>query len=179
MLAEQQGAESMNERANLASIAFALMVACVAAPSKAQAPVYAALDPRGTYPAVERVPLATRLPSLAGKRIYIVMSWPSGSGMDQVQRISPPPRTRTRQEGGDQEPQHAPFRSPELERNETGRDGYIYIGAASSSTTSYVQGAHLEQIGIPGGTVVFDQLAVRNHTGARRRAVAACVLLSR
>jgi hypothetical protein len=78
----------MNHRSTWAAFMLALTAAGIAAPaqaqSQAQAPTYAVLDPRGSFPAVERVPLATRLPSLAGKRIYIVMSWPSGSGMDQV-----------------------------------------------------------------------------------------------
>src|SRR5512147_1219420 len=52
-------------------------------------------------------------------------------------------------------------------------DGYIYIGAASSSTTSYVfkWSTHLEKIGIPGGAAYFEQLAsVRETTQAREGA---------
>lgn len=76
----------MIRRATLAALALAFTAINVAAPTRAQTPVYAALDPRGTFPAVERIPLAPRLPSLASRRIYIIMSWPSGSGMDQVAR---------------------------------------------------------------------------------------------
>lgn len=74
----------MNHRATWGAVLLALMATGPAAPAQAQTQVYAALDPRGSFPAVERVPLAARLPTLAGKRIHIVMSWPRGSGMDQV-----------------------------------------------------------------------------------------------
>ena len=72
--------EVMNIREIRVTAAFMLMTVGLTVPVQAQAPVYAALDPRGSFPAVERVPLAPRLPSLEGKRIHVVMSWPSGSG---------------------------------------------------------------------------------------------------
>ena len=63
---------------------------------------------------------------------------------------------------------------PELWKEmKQGADGYIYIGAASSSTTSYVfkWSTHLEQIGLPGGAAYFDQLeSVRETTQAREGA---------
>lgn len=167
----------MNKRAIWAAMGFALIAAGVAASARAQAPVYAALDPRGSYPAVERVPLAARLPSLAGKRIYIVMSWPSGSGMDQVAKdiaaslqTTHKVQTALIKNRNTRYSEDDPRLWEEMKQN---ADGYIYIGAASSSTTSYVfkWSTHLERAGIPGGTAYFDQLeAVRETTQAREGA---------
>jgi hypothetical protein len=173
----------MNKRGIWVAMAFALMTAGVATPAGVQAPVYAALDPRGTYPAVERVPLAARLPSLDGKRIYIVMSWPSGSGMDQVAKdiaaslqATHKVKTALIRNRNTRYSEDDPELWKEMKQN---ADGYIYIGAASSSTTSYVfkWSTHLEQVGIPGGAAYFDQLeSVRETTqareGAQLRAVA-------
>lgn len=169
----------MNRRAILAALALAFTTISVAAPvwAQAQTPVYAALDPRGTFPAVERIPLAPRLRSLAGQRIYIIMSWPSGSGMDQVARDI----------ASSLESRHKVARAVVKNRNtryseddpalwqemKEGADGFIYIGAASSSTTSYVfkWSSHLERSGIPGGAAYFDQLeTVRETTLAREGA---------
>ena len=173
-------AKAMNYRATWATVMLALMAlmaATVAAPANAQAPAYAALDPRGSFPAVERVPLATRLTTLAGKRIYIVMSWPSGSGMDQVAKDIAT-SLETRHQVGKAVIRNRNTRysedDPELWKEmKQGADGYLYIGAASSSTTSYVfkWSTHLEQTGIPGGAAYFDQLeSVRETTQAREGA---------
>jgi hypothetical protein len=173
----------MNKRAIWVAMGFALMAGGVAAPVTAQAPIYAALDPRGSYPAVERVPLATRLPSLTGKRIFIVMSWPSGSGMDQVARdIAASLQTRHKVQTALIKNRYTRYSEddPRLwEEMKQSADGYIYIGAASSSTTSYVfkWSTHLERAGIPGGTAYFEQLeTVRDTTqereGAQLRGVA-------
>jgi hypothetical protein len=167
----------MHKRAIRAAMAVSLLAASFAATAIAQAPVYTALDPRGTYPAVERVPLAGRLPSLAGKCIYVVMSWPSGSGMDQVARdiaASLEARHQVRmaliKSRNTRYSEDDPDLWKEMKQN---ADGYIYIGAASSSTTSYVfkWSTHLERLGIPGGAAYFDQLAsVRETTQAREGA---------
>jgi len=44
---------------------------------------YKALYPCGTWPPVARIPLAPRLPGLAGRLVYIVKSW-IGGGLDDV-----------------------------------------------------------------------------------------------
>lgn len=148
-----------------------------------RAAVYAALDPRGSFPVVQRVPLAARLPTLAGKRITIVMSWPTGSGLDQVARdLAATLETQHRAAKVTIQNRNSRYSEddPQLwQRMKQGADGYLYIGAASSSTTSYVfkWSTHLEQMGIPGGAVYFDQLeTVRETTqdreGARIRGVA-------
>ena len=165
----------MNKRAVRVAMMVWLLAAGCAAPAIAQ--VYTALDPRGTYPAVDRVPLAGRLPALAGKRIYVVMSWPSGSGMDQVARdIAASLDSRHKVKTAVIKNRNTRYSEddPELWKEmQQNADGYIYIGAASSSTTSYVfkWSTHLEQIGIPGGAAYFDQLqSVRETTQAREGA---------
>ena len=174
----------MHKRAILAAMALLLLAANGAAMS-AQSPVYTALDPRGTYPAVERVPLASRLTSLAGKRIYLVMSWPSGSGMDQVARdIAASLQARHQVSTAVIRNRNTRYSEddPELWKEmKQNADGFIYIGAASSSTTSYVfkWSTHLEQIGIPGGAAYFDQLqSVRETTQAREGALVRGVAFS-
>jgi hypothetical protein len=167
----------MSKRAIPAATALAFMLAVLAAPCIAQQPAYAALDPRGSYPAVERVPLAARLPALAGKRIYIVLSWASGSGMDQVARdIAASLQSRHKvataliRNRNTRYSEDDPALWEEMKKN---ADGFIYIGAASSSTTSYVfkWSTHLEHAGIPGGTAYFEQLeTVRETTQAREGA---------
>ncbi len=154
-----------------------LLAGSLIASAQDAAPAYTALDPRGSFPAVERVPLAARLPTLAGKRIYIVMSWPSGSGMDQVAKdIAASLETRHKASGAVIKNRNTRYSEddPELWKEmKQGADGYIYIGAASSSTTSYVfkWSTHLEQIGLPGGAAYFDQLeSVRETTQAREGA---------
>jgi len=180
-------AKPMNKSATRTLMARATTVfalaACLLAPAWVQAQSYAALDPRGSFPAVERVPLAPRLSSLADKRIAIVMSWPSGSGMDQVAKdvaasLVARHKVRSAQIKG-RNTRYSEDDPALWEEMKKGADGYIYIGAASSSTTSYVfkWSTHLEQIGIPGGAAYFDQLeTVRETTqareGARLRGVA-------
>lgn len=167
----------MNHRATWVAIVLASLATGSATPAQAQAPTYAALDPRGSFPAVERVPLAPRLPTLAGKRIYVVMSWPSGSGMDQVARdIAASLETRHKvgkvviKNRNTVYSEDDPGLWNEMKQE---ADGYLYIGAASSSTTSYVfkWSTHLEKIGIPGGAAYFEQLeSVRETTQAREGA---------
>jgi len=175
----------MMRRASGVTVLMAQLAAGLGAPAQSQEPsqVYAALDPRGSFPAVERVPLAARLPTLAGKRITIVMSWPSGSGLDPVARdIAASLETRHKVAKATIQNRNTRYSEddPELwKQMKSGADGFIYIGAASSSTTSYVfkWSTHLEHLGIPGGAAYFDQLeSVRETTeareGARLRAVA-------
>lgn len=154
-----------------------LMMALVHTGARAQSAVYAAVDPRGSFPAVERVPLAPRLSSLAGKRITIVMSWPSGSGMDQLAKdIATSLQSRHQVAAATIRNRNTRYSEddPELWKEmKGGADGYLYIGAMSSSTTSYVfkWSTHLEQSGIPGGAAYFDQLeTVRETTQAREGA---------
>jgi hypothetical protein len=165
----------MNRHVIRAAMVVLMFAANFAAPAHAQ--VYSALDPRGTYPPVERVPLAARLPSLADKRIYIVMSWPNGSGLDQVARdiaaslvANHRVKTALIKSRNTLYSDDDPELWKEMKQN---ADGFIYIGAASSSTTSYVfkWSTHLEQMGIPGGAAYFDQLeSVRETTQAREGA---------
>ena len=160
-------------RAVLSAALLALSMAA-SVPVAAQTSTYAALDPRGSFPAVQRVPLAPRLATLEGKRIFLVMSWPSGSGMDQVAKdIAATLETRHKVASATIKNRNTRYSEDDpglWKEMQQVADGYLYIGAASSSTTSYVfkWSTHLEQIGIPGGAAYFDQLAsVRETTQAR------------
>ncbi|MXO72967.1 UGSC family (seleno)protein [Alteraurantiacibacter buctensis] len=142
-----------------AGLALAPMQGALAA---GQDTAIAVLDPRGTLPPIELTPLANRLENLAGKRIAIIKSWPDNSGFDLAL-----PRLVQHLEG-----QGA--RVQILDRNVTysqddpqlwatlqsGFDGYVYVAAASSSTTAYAfrWSATIERLGIPGVVVNFREL---------------------
>jgi len=145
-------------------------------------PVYEALDPRGTWPTVERIPLAKRLPALTGKRIYLIMSWDHESGFDQTAKdladaltsagAIPVIKNRNVRYSEDD-----PALWAEMRKNQA--DGFLYLAAASSSTTSYAfkWSAQLEKSGLPGAVVYFDQLAsvgetTKDREGAPVRSVA-------
>jgi hypothetical protein len=127
-------------------------------------PQYSALDPRGTWPTVARIPLVKRLTTLDGKRVYLIMSWDRESGFDRAANdlaaaltaagANPVIRTRNVRYSEDD-----PALWAELKKD--GADGFLYVAAASSSTTSYAfkWSAYLEKSGLPGAVLAFDQLA--------------------
>lgn len=143
------------------SLAFALPGSL---PAKAQSAAgqIAVLDPRGTLPEIERAPLSARLTGIAGKRIAIVKSWPDNSGFDLAL-----PRF-----AGDLERQGAKVTvldrnvtysqdDPRLwERLKKDFDAFVYVAAASSSTTAYAfrWSAQLERNGLPGVVAHFREL---------------------
>ncbi len=69
-VSRRAGAAAMNKCAIWAAMVVWLLAAGFALPATAQAPVFTALDPRGTYPAVDRVPLAGRL-TIAGRQAHL------------------------------------------------------------------------------------------------------------
>jgi hypothetical protein len=127
-------------------------------------PQYSALDPRGTWPTVARIPLAKRLTTLDGKRVYLIMSWDRESGFDRAANdlaaaltaagAKPVIKNRNVRYSEDD-----PALWAELKKD--GADGFLYVAAASSSTTSYAfkWSAYLEKSGLPGAVLAFDQLA--------------------
>ena len=57
-------------------------------------PLYKALNPQGYVPKIERIPLASRIPDLNDKVVYVISSWPANvvSGFEDVlggERSSP------------------------------------------------------------------------------------------
>jgi hypothetical protein len=149
-----------------------------------QTPIYQALDPRGALPAVDRIPLAARVPNLSGKPIYVIKSWAGNSGFDQtVLDLAKALEARgavatitDRNVGYSQD-------DPKLwaEMKSKHAAGFIYVAAASSSTTSYAfkWSAKLEHDGIPGVVVAFRQLAsVGESTNQREGAPVRSVLFS-
>ncbi|MCP5144454.1 MAG: hypothetical protein H6978_06490 [Gammaproteobacteria bacterium] len=162
--------------------ALLLLMIGVMTNSLAQAPQYRALDPRGTWPEVMRIPLAERLEDLRGKKIHLILSWDLESGFDTtVNDLA----DALRKAGAVPSIDHRNVRysedDPQLwaSLKERSADGFLYIAAASSSTTSYAfkWSAKLEKSGLPGAVMAFDQLASVGETtslreGARVRSVA-------
>lgn len=150
----------------------------------AQTTQYSALDPRGILPVVERIPLVPRLSDLHDKRIFLIKSWDKESGFDQtvldlaaaLKNSGAKPTIHNRNVRYSEN-------DPELwmEMRREKADGFLYIAAASSSTTSYAfkWSAQLEKDGFPGAVVAFDQLAsVGVTTNEREGAPVRSVLFS-
>lgn len=162
-----------------AMLAGVCVVACasIPAPARPAEPAYVALDPRGAWPDVPRIPLAPRLADLKGKRIYLVKSWPSNSGFEGVTaklaatlRARYPDAVVTIKDRNERYSEDDPKLWAEMKAN---ADAFIYIVAASSSTTSYAfkWSAKLEKMGLPGVVVNFDALnSVGDTTNAREGA---------
>lgn len=136
---------------------------------------YAVLDPRGTVPAVESVPLAARPQDLGGRTIYVIKSWPSGSGFEpfiermraDLERRFPDVEVRITN-------RNTPYAEddPELWQHlQEEADAFVYAAAASSSTTHYAfrWSAGLERMGIPGAVLMYDTLASVAETTRQRQ----------
>lgn len=127
--------------------------------------LFAALDPRGTQPAGDLIPLAPRVPDLNGKLVYIIKSWPQGSGLegmffntaDALKRRFPSVTVAIKERNT-----RYSFDDPKLwkEMKDKNVAAFIYGVAPSSSTTAYAfkYSAKLEKDGIPGAVLMFDSL---------------------
>jgi hypothetical protein len=160
-------------------IAAAVLMAAGTSPTAAIASgeTITVMEPRADVPAVERIPLAARLPSLANRRVAIIKSWPDNSGFDELlPRLS----SELREHGASVEikdritsyAEDDPVLWQELEDS---FDAFIYVAAASSSTTAYAfrWSAELERRGVPGVVTAFSELeTVANQTNARSGAQA-------
>lgn len=140
------------------------VVFCYAVNTLAEETQYAALDPRGTWPEVARIPLAQRLPTLNDKKIYLIKSWDDESGFDATtedlaKALTAAGATPVIKNRNVRYSQDDPVLWAEMKQQRA--DGFLYIAAASSSTTSYAfkWSAQLEKSGLPGAVVAFDQLA--------------------
>ncbi len=168
----------MRMQTKLGALVFLL---CLSLGAAAQEPTYAALDPRGTWPTVARIPLAKRLPTLSGKRIYLIKSWDRESGFDKTAddlaaALTQAGATPTIKNRNVRYSEDDPALWAELRNAKA--DGFLYIAAASSSTTSYAfkWSAYLEKSGLPGAVLAFDQLAsvgatTNEREGAQVRAI--------
>ncbi len=158
------------------------LIACLvltAPPALAQrAPTYAALDPRGDLPNIQRIPLSPRIADLSDKRIYIVQSWDGGRGgfdpiaADLTARLTVrfPGVKVTLKERNVRYSEDDPRLWAEMQ---AGADAFVYLVAPSSSTTSYAfkWSAKLEKMGLPGTVVFYDTLlSVRDTTNIREGA---------
>ena len=163
-------------RAALMAVAAVLGFASAAVPHAraAEAPI-AVADPRGDIPDIARVPLAPRLSGIAGKRIYLVKSWPDNSGFigvtaELAKRLEAQGAKVTVKDRNVLYSDDDPPLCVELKEK---ADAFVYIVAASSSTTHYAfkWSAKLEKMGLPGVVVNFDSLNnVGDHTNAREGA---------
>lgn len=149
-------------RSALAALAAALLLFGGSHPASAQGDQLAVEDPRGSLPPIEYSPLADRLATLAGKRVAIIKSWPDNSGFDVAL-----PRFFTYLQGLGARPQIVDRNvtysqdDPELwGRLQRDFDAYVYVAAASSSTTAYAfrWSATIERLNIPGVVVNFREL---------------------
>lgn len=143
----------------------------------AQETIYEAFDPRASWPEVERIPLAERLDSLNGKTIFIIKSWFDDSGFDETTIDL---ATTLREIGATPviADLNVRYSDPDTllwaRMEEQGADGFIYIGAASSSTTSYAfkWSTVLEKSGLPGVVIAFEQLNDVGETTMQREGAA-------
>jgi hypothetical protein len=127
--------------------------------------LFAALDPRGTQPPGELISLAPRVSDFNGKTVYIIKSWPQGSGLEgtfnkaaeNIKNRFPTATVIIR----DRNTRYS-FDDPQLwkEMKEKKAAAFIYGVAPSSSTTAYAfkYSAKLEKDGIPGTVLMFDSL---------------------
>jgi hypothetical protein len=144
------------------SITFpALGAAAEAAPE----PRIEVLDPRGIWPEIRQTPLAPRPKDLRNKTVYVVNSWViERSGFKDV--IEALPAAFSARFPG--------VRVKVVDRNTLYSDddpalwadmranaaAFVYVGAASSSTTAYAVkwSALLERNGLPGVVMMYDTL---------------------
>jgi hypothetical protein len=127
--------------------------------------LFAALDPRGTQPPGELISLAPRVSDFNGKTVYIIKSWPQGSGLEgtfnkaaeDIKNRFPTATVIIK----DRNTRYS-FDDPQLwkEMKEKKAAAFIYGVAPSSSTTAYAfkYSAKLEKDGIPGTVLMFDSL---------------------
>ncbi len=143
----------------------------------AQESIYEALDPRASWPEIERIPLTERLDTLEGKTIFLIKSWFDDSGFDETTVDL----AETLREFGAKPviaDLNVRYSSPDpllwQRMEDESADGFIYIAAASSSTTSYAfkWSTSLEQNGLPGVVIAFDQLADVGETTVQREGAA-------
>ena len=175
----------MAEMARMKPLALAAVLACspFVAPATAAAqaprePVYAALDPRGDLPDIQRIPLSPRLPDLRGKRVFIINSWENGRGGFNPINDELTKRLQARYPGvkvivSDRNVRYSEDDPKLWERVKAEADAFIYTVAPSSSTTSYAfkWSAKLEKMGLPGTVVMYDTLlSVKDTTNAREGA---------
>ncbi len=129
-------------------------------------PRFQALNPRGAMHDVALVPLTERPASLNGKVVYVINSWPVGSGseMDEIfPKIGNYLRTQFPEVTIVMRAKPSPYHAddPEFWDEVVERaDAFVYGGAPSCATTTYAitYTALLEKRGLPGVPIVFDNL---------------------
>jgi hypothetical protein len=133
---------------------------------KSTEPEYEALNPRGFMPDVPLLPLASRHEDLNDKTIWIINSWPVGSGSqldDILAKISdflaerfPGARVVSRAKPSAYQLDDGEFWDEIVQK----ADAFVYGAAPSCATTMYAvkYAGLLEKRGVPGTAIVFDNL---------------------
>jgi hypothetical protein len=148
-------------------LALALMAVVSSLPLQAGAPepVQEVLDPRGIWPEIRQTPLSPRPATLRNKTVYIVNSWEiDRSGFKPV--IEALPAALTKRFPGvnvkvvDRNTLYSdddPALWADMHANAA---AFVYVGAASSSTTAYAVkwSALLERNKLPGVVMMYDTL---------------------
>lgn len=145
--------------------------------ASAQEQIFEALDPRATWPEVDRIPLSERLGRLNEKKIFLIKSWLEDSGFDEATQDL---ADILRDSGATPiiADLNVRYSDPDTQlwsrMEQEAADAFIYIAAASSSTTSYAfkWATSLEQNGLPGVVITFDQLADVGETTMQREGAA-------
>lgn len=125
-----------------------------------------ALNSRGCAAEVTLTPLAPRPANLDGKVVYIISSWPPGSGSqldDVLPKIADHLRKRFPNVTIVATPKPSPYHAddPEFwEEVACQADAFVYGAAPSCATTTYAlkYAALLEKRGLPGVPVIFENL---------------------
>jgi hypothetical protein len=129
-------------------------------------PTYDALDPRGYMPDVVLAPLAERGESLNGKVVYVINSWPVGSGSeldDILTRIGHYLKKEFPEATIVMRAKPSPYHADDPEFwDEIVKDAdvFVYGAAPSCATTTYAlrYAGLLERRGKPGVPIIFDNL---------------------
>lgn len=146
-------------------------------PQDSSEPLYEVLDPRGRLPDIELMPLSPRLNDMHDKTIYVIHSWPQGGGFEYVldyfsdeMEARFPDSTVVHKNRNVTYSQDDPELWEEVIQN---GDGFVYVGAPSSSTTHYAVKwtSKLETMGVPGVVLMFDTLSSVRETTIEREGV--------
>ncbi len=181
---------SFRETFGVCVLAVCFIVACVTPAGFAAAPKlkeartvaeakFTALNPVAYMPEIEQVPLATRVPDLNGKTVYIINSWPhGGSGFDGLlEKIAAGLRKKfptvsivniNRGENYDR-PDDPKQRAEVVAK----ADAYIYGGNRTGLMNQYAFNytVQLEKAGKPGMVLIYDNL---KKVADRTRLTAGC-----
>jgi hypothetical protein len=124
-------------------------------------PIYRALNPAGSMPQVNLVPLAPRLSSVEGKTIYVItLASPRDAAADSLaSKVADALAKRNANVvRKKKETTYSSDDKPLWDEVQKNANAFVYFATAQSSTTTFsvLWAAGLEKRGVPGVTVIFD-----------------------